>query len=158
MTTSKDIFFAANSGIFTRKNQAFMKLAFRELGLSVPESIVFIHVCNNPGIIQDEIATQLAYDNAVVTRCLKQLESKALVDRIVDKDNQRKKCVYPGSKARETKQKIDVALTCWDKYAFEGFSKKEQNQMIDDLRRLKNASLKIDIKQVLSDTKERWEK
>ncbi|MDR2751486.1 MAG: winged helix DNA-binding protein [Clostridiales bacterium] len=141
--------FSSYSGVFFRKTQAYMKLAFKRLGLSFLEAIVLINVCDNPGIIQEGIANNLALDDAAVARSLKQMETGGLVRREVDESNMRTKQVYATAEGESCKKEIDFAMDHWNSIIFKNATPEEQENIVTALRRLQYKALEIDLDEAL---------
>lgn len=137
-------------GVYFRRTQAYMKAAFKNIGLSFIDGIIVIIVCDFPGIIQDQIGTSLSLDKATVTRSLKQLERKEIIERIVDENNQRMKKVYPTSLAYKYDKMIDDFLTHWNDSILQDFTKEEYDTLMSLLIRLKNASIAQDLNAILN--------
>lgn len=146
--------FASYGGVFFRKSQTFMKAAFKDLGFSFVEAIVLINVCENPGIIQEKIAYNLALDDAAVARSLKQLESRGLLRREIDLDNQRTKKVYAQPEGSRSKQDMDRIMDYWNELLLEHSSPQEIESMITTLRTLRQNALDINIEQAIQKLKQ----
>lgn len=143
------IHFASYGGIFFRKSQAFMKAAFKKIGLSFVDSIVLINVCEHPEIIQDQIAANLALDAAAVARSLKQMEADGLVTREIDENNQRTKKVHATAKGKKSKVYIDTVMKRWNEHALEGFTEAEKKSVIAGLLRLSRNVSSVDMDTLL---------
>lgn len=142
--------FSSYGGVFFRKSQAYMTAAFKKMGLSFLEGIILINVCENPGTIQEQIAYNLALDVAAVARCLKQMESRALLRREIDVHNQRTKKTYATDLGNVNKETLDAIMQQWNEVLFEGLTDEEINEMINALFKLREISIKIDTNQVLN--------
>lgn len=130
-----------------------MKAAFKKIGFNFIDGIVLINSCENPGIIQDQIAFNLALDNAATARSLKQLESQHYVRRELDQSNLRVKRVYPEPAGIEQKKKIDEIMDMWSFAMLEDFNEKEKDCILHSLRALQNKAIHINIDALLSDIK-----
>ena len=138
------------AGIYYRRILAYMKKAFKEIGLTFEEGVILQNIMLNPDSSQDEIAKALVFDTAAVARALKELEGKGYVTRIIDPNNQRKKIVSITSSGQETALKINKVMEAWDAEIFKGLKKKEKQKVVDDMRFLKERAYDIDISELLS--------
>lgn len=141
--------FASYGGVFFRKSQSYMKVAFKNLGLSFVEGIVLINACENPGIIQEKIAFNLALDDASVARSLKQMEQSGLVSRRVDEQNQRTKMVFPEPAGTALKHQVDAVMEHWSATLLESFSAREQDEMVRVLQILREKSLTVSVEEAI---------
>ena len=80
--------------ILHRRSQLFVVEACQKLNLTFSEYIMLIRIFDNEGAKQDELASMLYLDKAVVTRVIKTLEEKGFVYREQDARDRRMKRVY----------------------------------------------------------------
>ncbi|PXX46381.1 DNA-binding MarR family transcriptional regulator [Hungatella effluvii] len=146
--------FASYGGVFFRKSQTYMTAAFKEMGLSFLEGIILINVCENPGAIQEQIAYNLALDVAAVARCLKQMESRTLIRREIDVNNQRTKKTYATDLGSVNKETLDTIMQQWNNALFESLTDEEVHNIVNTLLKLREISIKIDTNLVLHRIKE----
>ena len=102
-------------------------------------------------MIQEQIAYNLALDVAAVARCLKQMESRALLHREIDMQNQRTKKTYATDLGIENKRILDRMMQRWNKVLFAGLADEEIDSVVHALHKLREIAIKIDISAVLDD-------
>lgn len=146
----QEIHFGSYYGSFYRKIQLFMREVFKKFDLNFVDGIILIFVCENPGVIQDHIVYKLSLDKAAVARSLKLLENLGLLTRNIDTNNQRTKLVYPTKEAIPYKEYFDMALTAWNKVLMQDMSEPEREMLVLSMSKMRDASISIDIEQVLS--------
>ncbi|OWR28570.1 MarR family transcriptional regulator [Saccharibacillus sp. O23] len=80
-----------------------------ELGLSAQQGqmLRYIHMFQEQGIIQNDLAKRFDRTNASITSMLQGLEKKGYVKRIVPEGNERKKMVYVTDKAEALMSEFD---------------------------------------------------
>ncbi len=80
-----------------------------ELGLSAQQGqmLRYIHMFQEQGIIQNDLAKRFDRTNASITSMLQGLEKKGYVKRIVPEGNERKKMVYVTEKAEALMSEFD---------------------------------------------------
>jgi DNA-binding MarR family transcriptional regulator len=135
--------FASYGGVFFRKSQAYMKAAFKEFGFSFVEAIVLINVCENPGIIQEKIAYNLALDDAAVARSLKQMESRGLLRREIDPGNQRTKKVHVLPEGCKYKMEMDRIMERWNAILLDGLPEHEIDCIVSALQQLRHRAVDL---------------
>ena len=73
-------------------------------------------ISKNPGISQDELASELCINKSNVTRGLANLEEQGYVRRESDKDDKRILRVFPTEEMLKMLPKIKSVLRDWNKY------------------------------------------
>jgi DNA-binding MarR family transcriptional regulator len=132
-------------GIIFRKTQSFLKIIAKEHNLTFVDVVLLIKICNEPGIIQEQLATSLVFDSATVTRSLKELEKKEIIIRKVTQQNQREKKVFPLEKGLRYINTIYETMAYWDLLILEDFSSKDIELLENYLAKLKQKTIDIDI-------------
>ncbi len=132
-------------GSIYRKSQLFIKAALTDRNMNFSDAMVLIHVCANPGTIQDEISINLSIDKSVVARSLKILVSSGLVTRQEDPTNQRVKKVYPTESAEEFILFWNKVITQWNKTILAGLSPEERIAAVETSYKIKTAAISANI-------------
>lgn len=100
-------------------------------------SYVFI-ITKNPGITQDELASELCINKSNVTRGLNNLEEMGFVERKSDENDKRILRVYPTEKMIEAFPKIKSVLKDWNKYLTDDINEEEIQIFQSVLERITN--------------------
>lgn len=100
-------------------------------------SYVFI-ITKNPGITQDELASELCINKSNVTRGLNNLEEMGFVERKSDENDKRILRVYPTEKMIEAFPKIKAVLKDWNKYLTDDINEEEIQIFQSVLERITN--------------------
>ena len=100
-------------------------------------SYVFI-ITKNPGITQDELASELCINKSNVTRGLNNLEEMGFVERKSDENDKRILMVYPTEKMIEAFPKIKSVLKDWNKYLTDDINEEEIQIFQSVLERITN--------------------
>ncbi|MBI9112760.1 MarR family winged helix-turn-helix transcriptional regulator [Maridesulfovibrio ferrireducens] len=94
----------------------------------------------NEGIVQEDLTNYLQIDRAATARALQDLEKKGLVYRKEDREDRRRKLVYPTDKAKSLQTNIIGILKNHNEVLFKDFDEKERllfmgmlNKMVDNL-------------------------
>jgi len=100
-------------------------------------SYVFI-ITKNPGITQDELASELCINKSNVTRGLNNLEEMGFVKRMVDENDKRVLRVYPTEKMIDAFPKIRKVLKDWNRYLTDDINEEEIEIFQSVLERITN--------------------
>lgn len=105
-----------------------------ELGLSAQQGqmLRYIHMFQEQGIIQNDLAKRFDRTNASITSMLQGLEKKGYVKRIVPEGNERKKMVYVTDKAEALMSEFDQIFFDTERQITAGMTDEEA----ETLRRL----------------------
>ncbi|OWA35548.1 hypothetical protein B9G55_13010 [Saccharibacillus sp. O16] len=105
-----------------------------ELGLSAQQGqmLRYIHMFQEQGIIQNDLAKRFDRTNASITSMLQGLEKKGYVKRIVPEGNERKKMVYVTEKAEALMSEFDQIFFDTERQITAGMTDEEA----ETLRRL----------------------
>ena len=87
-------------------------------------SYVFI-ITKNPGITQDELASELCINKSNVTRGLNNLEERGFVERKADEKDKRILRVYPTDKMLQAFPEIKEVLREWNSYLTDDIDENE---------------------------------
>lgn len=97
-----------------RRNQMFWGQALKEYNISSAEYPILIVLSNEKdGITQEEIATRLSVDKSGITRSIKSLEEKNLVERKKDHDDLRCNRVFLTDKGYDVCAPIQEGIEKW---------------------------------------------
>lgn len=100
--------------------------AFESLGIYDHQHAYLIHICNQPGIRQDELSQLIHVNKSNVARQLAQLETKGYITREVSTENRRLIHLFPTEKGLEIFPTIKEALFKWNQSLLADFSDEEQ--------------------------------
>ena len=123
-------------GMLHRLNMAYMTGPLSEMGISNGKIGFLMSVLQFEGIVQEELTNKLCIDRAATARALQAMERQGLVRREEDREDRRKKRVYPTEKARALQPELMGLLERHNEALFAGLSPDEQDQFLDMLDRL----------------------
>lgn len=124
-------------GMIARALDSISNLEFKELSLSKGQYVYIVRICENPGIIQEQLIELIKVDRSTATRVLQKLEAGGFIEKRPDALNKKIKKIFPTAKGksiypsiiREHKHSNDVALT--------GFSESEKDEVFEYLHRIR---------------------
>ena len=119
-----------------RLSMAYMAGPLSEMGISRGKIGFLMSVLQFEGIVQEELTNKLCIDRAATARALQAMEKQGLIRREEDREDRRKKRVYPTEKARALQPVLMGMLDRHNEALFAGLSQDEQDQFLGMLDRL----------------------
>lgn len=110
--------------------------AFEKVNLSHGQPKILDFLIDNDGCIQREIAKHCFIEPASVTNSLAIMEKGGLIERRQNPDDRRVLNVFLTEKGKEKQKQIGDVFSATDQVALEGFTKDEEEQLINYLERL----------------------
>ncbi len=104
-------------GNIARALDSISNIEFKPYELTKGQYLYLVRVCEQPGIISEELSTMLKVDRSTVARAIKKLESNGLVERRSSGTNKKNKHIFATERGgcpftRLLKQKM-IILTKW---------------------------------------------
>jgi DNA-binding MarR family transcriptional regulator len=98
-----------NTSALARRLEREWGAAFASFDLTPPQAFTLRAVVDHPGMLQGELAQELAIARATATRALDGLESKGLIKRHSHERDGREQSIEPTDKALAIKASLDNA-------------------------------------------------
>ena len=102
--------------ILHRRSQLFIVEACQELDLTFSEYSMLVRIFDHEGAKQDELASMLYLDKAVVTRTVNLLQEKGFIYRKPDERDRRVRHIYLTDHGREQHQFLRNIIQGWVDY------------------------------------------
>lgn len=141
----KELYFSRYYGFLYRKTQLYFRAALADRNISFSEAIVLMYVYDNPGTIQDNIASGLSIDKSAVARSIKSLVALGFLTRTEDVDNQRVKKVNVTKITEELKVYLDKVVNQWNEIIFSDLTAEERTMVVSANHKMKEAVMATDI-------------
>ncbi len=113
----------------------------KDLELTAGQVPFLIHLSNDEGITQDDLAVHLHIDKGTVARALKKLEDSEFIYREVNPQNRRKYLLFLTEKGRQIVPKIYQINEEWEKSVCLDLSDTEYAHLFNTLQTLATKSL-----------------
>ena len=139
--------------ILHRRSQLFVTQCCKDVGLSFSEYVLLIRIYDAEGLSQEELASVLYLDKAVVTRSLALLEQKGLVRREVDGRDRRVRRVYPTEYARTQEAFFQGIIRAWVQYLAAGMNPDEVGTTIQGFHDAAMRACEADFAELVEKTK-----
>lgn len=76
-------------GMIARALDSISNSEFKEMDLNRGQYLYLVRICENPGIIQEQLAELIKVDRTTISRAIKRLEEKGFIDRLADDTNKK---------------------------------------------------------------------
>ena len=119
----------------------YRTLELEELGLSPQQASSIIHICQNPGISQDQLAHMVLRSKSNIARQVVILEDLELVSRKPNEQDKRIMQVFPTQKALDLLPRIQEIRDSWQAYLLEEMSPQELEAMEQIVLKVKKRAL-----------------
>lgn len=127
-----------NIGIISRALDSISNIEFKELNLNKGQFVYLVRICENPGIIQEQLVEMLKIDRATASRAIKNLEKHDFIIKKNEENNKKNKLLFPTEKGLEIYPFIIRENEYSNSVALKGFDKAEIAKLAKDLERVKN--------------------
>lgn len=139
--------------ILNRRSQLFVTQCCKDMNITYSEYVLLIRIYDAEGLSQEELASVLFLDKAVVTRSLTLLEQKGLVRREQDMHDRRVKRIFLTEYAKTQKEFFQGIIKSWVKYLASGMDPDEVGTMIQGFHDAANRACNADIPALVEKTK-----
>ncbi len=103
----------------------------KSTGISGPQQIYLLHICNHPGITQEQMAQHLMVNKSTAARHLATLEEKGWIVRQSDPADKRNLLLFATDKATQICPQIKAAIQEFEQKLLQDFSPQQKQQLID---------------------------
>lgn len=124
-------------GMIARALDSISNIEFKELELTKGQYLYLVRICENPGIIQEQLLDLIKVDRSTATRALQKLESNGFIEKRNDPGNRKIKKIYPTDKARKAYPFIIRENEHSNAVALDGFTEQEAAEAERYLRRIR---------------------
>lgn len=124
-------------GMIARALDSISNIEFQELNLTKGQYLYVVRICENPGIIQEQLVDLIKVDRSTATRAIQKLELNGFIEKKDDPNNKKIKRLYPSEKGKTVYPFIRRENDYSNLVALEGFSEKEAETMFHSLQRIR---------------------
>ncbi|RFD68524.1 MarR family winged helix-turn-helix transcriptional regulator [Staphylococcus pasteuri] len=125
-------------GIIARALDSISNIEFKDLKFSKGQFIYLVRICENPGMIQEQLVDMLKIDRATASRSIKNLEKNNFIYKTYNENNKKNKLLYPTEKGQKLYPFIIRENNHSNEVALEGFNNKEIDELSKMLNRVKH--------------------
>lgn len=124
-------------GMIARALDSISNIEFKELNLTKGQYLYLVRICENPGIIQEQLVEMIKVDRSTATRAIQKLEINGFIEKKEDPHNKKIKRLLPTEKGKKVYPFIKRENDYSNLVALEGFSEKEADNTFDMLQRIR---------------------
>ena len=125
------------SGMNARALDSISNIEFKELELTKGQYLYLVRICENPGIIQEQLLELIKVDRSTATRAIQKLELNGFIEKKPDTENKKIKRLFPSEKGKEAYPFIKRENEHSNHVALEGFTETEAELAARLLRRIR---------------------
>ncbi len=137
--------------ILHRRSQLFVVEACEQLHLTYSECVMLIRLYDAEGSKQDDLASMLFLDKAVVTRTMNLLQEKGLVERKRDEHDRRVRRVYLTEYGRQQHIYLRNVIQRWVDFLAGGMDPEQVKTIIHGFHTLADSASRVDLHQLARD-------
>ncbi|MFX3673471.1 MAG: MarR family winged helix-turn-helix transcriptional regulator [Paenisporosarcina sp.] len=124
-------------GMIARALESISNIEFKEFDLTKGQYLYLVRICENPGIIQEQLIEMIKVDRSTAARAIQKLEMNSFIEKKEDPHNKKIKRLFPTEKGETVYPFIKRENDYSNFVALEGFSKKETEVTFDLLQRIR---------------------
>ncbi|WKA54637.1 MarR family winged helix-turn-helix transcriptional regulator [Planococcus shixiaomingii] len=124
-------------GMIARALDSISNIEFKEFDLTKGQYLYVVRICENPGIIQEQLVDMIKVDRSTATRALQKLEISGFIEKKEDPHNKKIRRLFPTEKGKAVYPFIKKENDHSNLVALEGFSEKEAATAFDLLQRIR---------------------
>lgn len=124
-------------GMIARALDSISNIEFKEFDLTKGQYLYLVRICENPGIIQEQLIEMIKVDRSTATRAIQKLELNSFIEKKEDQHNKKIKRLFPTEKGKTVYPFIKRENEYSDFVALKGFSENEVASTFDFLHRIR---------------------
>lgn len=124
-------------GMIARALESISNIEFKKFDLTKGQYLYLVRICENPGIIQEQLVEMIKVDRSTATRAIQKLEINGFIEKKEDPNNKKIKRLFPAEKGKTVYPFIKSENDYSNIVALEGFSEKEAESTFYHLQRIR---------------------
>ncbi|WP_125567802.1 MarR family winged helix-turn-helix transcriptional regulator [Companilactobacillus insicii] len=118
-------------GVIARALDSISNIEFKEVDLTRGQYLYLVRICENPGIILEQLANLIKVDKTTAARAVQKLEKNGMIERRSDATNKKIRLLFPTYKGKRVYPFIARENEYSNSVALRGLSDTEQEQLFD---------------------------
>lgn len=123
--------------MIARALDSISNIEFKELELTKGQYLYLVRICENPGIIQEQLVDLIKVDRSTATRAIQKLVLNGFIEKKDDQHNKKIKKIYPTEKGISVYPFIKRENGYSNLVALAGFTENEAENTFDYLQRIR---------------------
>lgn len=125
-------------GIIARSLDSISNIEFKEVDLTRGQYLYLVRICENPGIILEQLANLIKVDKTTAARAVQKLERNGMIERRSDVTNKKIRLIFPTDKGKNVYPFIIRENEYSNSIALKGLSESEQKQLGELLQKVES--------------------
>ncbi|WP_025024410.1 MarR family winged helix-turn-helix transcriptional regulator [Companilactobacillus nodensis] len=125
-------------GIIARSLDSISNIEFKEVDLTRGQYLYLVRICENPGIILEQLANLIKVDKTTAARAVQKLERNGMIERRSDVTNKKIRLIFPTNKGKNVYPFIIRENEYSNSIALKGLSESEQKQLGELLQKVES--------------------
>ncbi|ETP69833.1 MarR family transcriptional regulator [Planococcus glaciei CHR43] len=124
-------------GMIARALDSISNIEFKEFDLTKGQYLYLVRICENPGMIQEQLIDLIKVDRSTATRAIQKMEANGFIEKKDDPGNKKIKKLFPTDKGNAVYPFIKRENDHSNKVALDGFSELEEEMAFELLQRIR---------------------
>lgn len=124
-------------GMIARALDSISNIEFKELDLTKGQYLYLVRICENPGIIQEQLLELIKVDRSTAARAIQKLELNGFIEKKNDPDNKKIKRLFATEKGKDAYPFIKRENQYSNQVALDGFTEQEAELAARLLQRIR---------------------
>ncbi|MDW0111167.1 MarR family winged helix-turn-helix transcriptional regulator [Sporosarcina aquimarina] len=124
-------------GMIARALDSISNIEFKEFNLTKGQYLYVVRICENPGVIQEQLLDMIKVDRSTATRAVQKLENNGFIEKREDPFNKKNKRLFPTKKGKAVYPFLKSENVHSGQVALQGFSNDEKETAFDLLLRIR---------------------
>lgn len=112
-------------GMIARALDSISNIEFKEIDLTKGQYLYLVRICENPGIIQEQLIELIKVDRSTAARAIQKMEQSGFIQKKDDPRNKKIKRLFPTEKGKTAYPFIIRENEYSNQVALDGFSEAE---------------------------------
>ncbi|MCP2034498.1 DNA-binding MarR family transcriptional regulator [Planomicrobium sp. HSC-17F08] len=124
-------------GMIARALDSISNIEFKEFDLTKGQYLYLVRICENPGMIQEQLIDLIKVDRSTATRAIQKMEANGFIEKKDDPSNKKIKKLFPTDKGNAVYPFIKRENDYSNIVALKGFSEQEEETTFELLQRIR---------------------
>jgi MarR family transcriptional regulator, transcriptional regulator for hemolysin len=111
--------------IILRGSDIFMSRCLADIGMTASEAVILMYLSEHENVLQKDISNYFMLDKGTVAKTVQRLVAKAMIECVVNSNDQREKVIRVTAKGSCVKNVCGQLIKQWHEALFHGISEDE---------------------------------
>ena len=130
-----------------RSHTSYLRKTLKNTGITIGQFPVVVETHKHETISQKELADILFLSEGTISKTIKQLEDKGIIEHEVNPENRRQNKISLTKKGSEIAEKVKYTEINWEKKVIEEIPPEELGNFFDNLEKITNKAVDYSLKE-----------